>query len=73
MDAEDAPAATVCSPTECDLGASSVNDGMDLKETQAAVVENFSTRRKEDDFTKESREGTTQKAVECYAVASIPA
>ena len=74
MDAEDAPAAAVCSPTECDLGASSLNDGMDVENTLAAVFENCSKRRKEDEFTKELMKGAAPKAVQNgYAVASIPA
>ena len=36
---------------------------MDLKETQAAVLENSSKRRKEDDVTREMMEGAAQRAV----------
>ena len=60
MDAEDVPAAAVCTPTVCDLGASSLNDGMDLEETQAAVVEK---RRKKDYVNRELMEGAANKAV----------
>ena len=47
-----------------DLGASSLNEGIHLEETQAAVVEKCSKRRKEGEFTKELVEGEAQKAVE---------
>ena len=64
MDAAGAPATAVFTPTVCDLGASSLDDGMDLEETQAAVVDNCSKRMKEDDITRELMEAAANKAVE---------
>ena len=63
--------------TKCSDGGSQFTHStslMDLEETQTAVVENCSQRRKESDFTKELMEGAAQAAVgRCYAVTSYSA
>ena len=73
MEAASSTAAAVDTMALGDLGASPLNDGMDIEERQAEVVENCSKRRKEDDFTKELMEGAGQKAVGNYAVTPSPA
>ena len=63
MDVTGVPAAAICAPTVSDPEACSLIEVMEFEETQAAVLENSSKRRKENDVTRELMEGAAQKAV----------